>query len=96
MGLGWPWVRARLGPQRDPNVAPTGDDTWLATMRAPMGATAIDRVAVPRLAAAGMFVRRTLGEFAALAQVVLGTAVVVAASERRSLLSSAHHGAFTT
>jgi alpha-1,6-mannosyltransferase len=60
-----------------------------------MGATAIDRVAVPRLAATGMFVRRTLGELAVLAQVVLGAAIVVAASQRRSLLNSAHHGAFT-
>jgi alpha-1,6-mannosyltransferase len=60
-----------------------------------MGATAIDRVAVPRLAAAGMFVRRTLGEIAVLAQVVLGTAVVLAAAERRSLLNSAHHGRFS-
>jgi alpha-1,6-mannosyltransferase len=60
-----------------------------------MGATAIRRVAVPRLAAAGTFVRRTLGELAVLAQVVLGTAIVVAASQHKSLLSSAHHGAFT-
>jgi alpha-1,6-mannosyltransferase len=60
-----------------------------------MGATAIDRVAVPRLAATGMLVRRTLGELAVLAQVVLGSAIVVAASQRRSLLNSAHHGAFT-
>lgn len=61
-----------------------------------MGATAIDRVAVPRLAAAGMFVRRTLGEFAVLAQVALGTAIVVAAAQHKSLLNSPHHGAFSS
>jgi hypothetical protein len=51
--------------------------------------------AVPRPAAAANLVRRTLAETAAVLQVVLGGAVVLASSERRSVLSSAHHGAFT-
>jgi hypothetical protein len=39
--------------------------------------------------------RRTVGELAAVAQVLLAAAVVVATAERPSLLESSHHGAFT-
>jgi hypothetical protein len=39
--------------------------------------------------------RRTLAETAAIAQVLLGTLVVLATAERRSMLSSTHHGRFT-
>jgi hypothetical protein len=39
--------------------------------------------------------RRTLAELAAVVQVLLGGAVVLAAAERPSVLASAHHGAFT-
>jgi hypothetical protein len=61
-----------------------------------MSAATVDRVASPPgLAGTGAFVRRTFGEVAALAQVVLGGAFVVAAAERRSVLTSAHAGAFT-
>jgi alpha-1,6-mannosyltransferase len=50
---------------------------------------------LPRLAAAGTYTRRTLAELAAGVQVLLGAAVVVAAADRRSRLSSANRGAFT-
>jgi hypothetical protein len=61
-----------------------------------MSATTVDRVTLrPRLAGTGAFARRTFGEVAALAQVVLGAALVVAAADRRSVLSSPHRGAFT-
>src|SRR5215208_8476521 len=58
-------------------------------------ATAPEPPARARLAAAGTLVRRSLAELAVLAQVVLGGAVVLAAAERRSVLASANHGAFT-
>jgi hypothetical protein len=60
-----------------------------------MTATTIHRVALPvRLTDAGRLVRRSVGELAAVAQVLLGGAVVLAAAERRSVLSSPHRGAF--
>ena len=60
-----------------------------------MAATAAPQpFGVPRDEPAAL-VRRALGETAALLQVVLGAVVVVAAAERRSVLSSANHGAFT-
>jgi hypothetical protein len=61
-----------------------------------MAATAIHRVALPvRLAGAGRLARRSIGELAVVVQVLLGAAVVLAAAERRSVLSSPHNGAFT-
>jgi hypothetical protein len=61
-----------------------------------MAAMAIGRLALPPgVAATAALGRRTLGELAALLQVVLGGAVVLAAAERPSVLSSAHRGAFT-
>src|SRR3954469_12295818 len=56
-----------------------------------MAGVAIGRVALP----AGLLVRRTLGEAAAVVQVALGGAVVLAAAERPSVLTSSHNGAFT-
>ena len=50
---------------------------------------------MPRLAVPARLARRTLAESAAGVQVVLGAAVVLAAAERRSLLSSSHRGAFS-
>src|SRR5262245_20832866 len=62
-----------------------------------MAATsASNPTAAPAPAALVPFVRGVLGEAAAIAQVVLGGIVVVAAAERRSVLSSANHGAFTS
>jgi hypothetical protein len=49
----------------------------------------------PRLALTARLVRRTLAESAAAVQVVLGAAVVLAAADRPSLLSSPNHGAFS-
>jgi hypothetical protein len=61
-----------------------------------MAATTIHRVAPPvRLAEVGRLARRSVGELAAVAQVLLGGAVVLAAADRRSVLSSPHSGAFT-
>jgi hypothetical protein len=51
---------------------------------------------VARPAAVARFVRRTLAETAAVAEVLLGGIVVLAAAERPSLLSSTHRGAFST
>jgi hypothetical protein len=50
---------------------------------------------VHRLALAARLARRTLAETAAVVQVGVGTLLVLAAAERRSVLSSANHGAFT-
>src|SRR3954464_11427578 len=61
-----------------------------------MGATTIHRVALPvRIADTRRLARRTVGERAAVLQVLLGGAVVLAAAERQSVLSSPHSGAFT-
>jgi hypothetical protein len=59
-----------------------------------VAATALEHAPAP-LAGTGVFLRRTLGEVAALAEIALGAAIVVAAADRRSILSSPHHGAFT-
>jgi hypothetical protein len=59
-----------------------------------MAATAIGRAPAP-LAGTDIFLRRTFGEVAALAEVMLGGAIVLAAAERRSVLNSPHRGAFT-
>ena len=59
-----------------------------------MAATAIEHAPAP-FGGTGVFLRRTFGEVAALAEVALGAAIVVAAADRRSILSSPHHGAFT-
>jgi hypothetical protein len=50
----------------------------------------------PRLGVLGAVVRRAFGESAVGIQVVLGTALVLAAAERRSVLSAPNHGAFTS
>ena len=61
-----------------------------------MSSVATARVGLPSgLAVTGRLVRRTLGELAAVIQVLLGGAVVLAAAERPSVLTSAHKGAFT-
>ena len=44
---------------------------------------------------AGALAARTAGELAIVVQAVLGGGVVIAVAERRSVLSSTHHGAFT-
>jgi hypothetical protein len=51
---------------------------------------------VPRLALLGSVARRALGESAVGVQVLLGAALVLAAAERRSVLTSPNHGAFTS
>ena len=48
----------------------------------------------PAAAAVVRLARRTLAEAAAVAQVVLGAALVLAAAERPSRLTSTHRGAF--
>jgi hypothetical protein len=61
-----------------------------------MAATAASpRARLRGLARPAGLARRTVAESAAAVQVVLGAAVVLAAAERRSLLSSPHAGAFT-
>jgi hypothetical protein len=50
----------------------------------------------PRPLAAGGLVRRTAAELAAAVQVLLGTAVVLVASDRNSVLVSLHRGTFTS
>jgi hypothetical protein len=59
------------------------------------GATIGRATLPPRVAVPGSLVRRTLGELAALVQVALSGAVVLAAAERPSVLSSPHNGAVT-
>ena len=49
----------------------------------------------PAIRPAAIVVRRTFAEAAVIVQVALGAAVVLAAAERRSVLSSTHHGAFS-
>ncbi|HET8952598.1 MAG TPA: glycosyltransferase 87 family protein [Solirubrobacteraceae bacterium] len=51
--------------------------------------------AMPGLGVVGALAGRTLGELAIVFQAVLGGGIVLAAAERRSVLSSANHGAFT-
>jgi hypothetical protein len=50
---------------------------------------------LPRVASVLRLCRRTLAETAAGVEVMLGAGVVLAAAERRSVLSSANHGAFS-
>jgi hypothetical protein len=76
-------------------MRPTGPDGGAATIES-MAATAAFRVPhLPRAAALAGLGRRTIAEGAAVVQVALGTAVVLAAADRRSFLTSAHRGAFS-
>jgi alpha-1,6-mannosyltransferase len=59
-----------------------------------MTAATVPRTSASRPAVAGGFALRTLAEIAAVAQVLLGGAVVLAAAERPSMLTSKHRGAF--
>lgn len=63
----------------------------------PPSASAASAGSGPRLTIGPVAVlaRRTVGEAAAAVQVALGAAVVLAAAERRSVLSSPHRGAFS-
>ena len=61
-----------------------------------MAAGATGRLAVPSpIAETASFARRTLGEFAALAQVALAAGIVLVCAERHSYLVSVHRGAWT-